>query len=114
MVPLDELFDVVVDSSEVGVRKPDPRIFELALAELGDVDPARSVFLDDFLGNVEAARRLGHVRHRRRVRSVPGAGRARPTARRRSERHNTLKHQLRLVATPGPSFDNQNVASTQF
>ncbi len=59
MVPLDELFDAVIDSSEVGVRKPDPRIFELALAELGGIDPTRSVFLDDYLGNVEAARRVG-------------------------------------------------------
>jgi epoxide hydrolase-like predicted phosphatase len=59
MVPLDELFDVVVDSSEVGVRKPDRRIYEMTLAELGGVDPARSVFLDDYVGNVEAARRLG-------------------------------------------------------
>ena len=59
MIPLDELFDTVIDSSEVGVRKPDPRIYELALAELGGVDPARSVFLDDYPGNVEAARRVG-------------------------------------------------------
>ena len=41
------------------MRKPDPRIFELALTELGGVDPGRSVFLDDYLGNVEAARRVG-------------------------------------------------------
>jgi putative hydrolase of the HAD superfamily len=59
MVPLDELFDVVIDSSEVGVRKPDRRIYELALRELGAVDPTRGVFLDDYPGNVEAARRLG-------------------------------------------------------
>lgn len=59
MVPLDELFDVVIDSSEVGVRKPDRRIYELALRELGAVDPTRSVFLDDYPGNVDAARRLG-------------------------------------------------------
>jgi putative hydrolase of the HAD superfamily len=59
MVPLDELFDVVIDSSEVGVRKPDRRIYELALTELGGVDPTRSIFLDDYPGNVEAARRLG-------------------------------------------------------
>lgn len=59
MVPLDELFDVVVDSSEVGVRKPDPRIFHLTLEQLGDVAPERSVFLDDYPGNVDAARRLG-------------------------------------------------------
>ena len=59
MVPLDELFDVVVDSSEVGVRKPDRRIYEMTLEQLGSVDPNRSVFLDDYRGNVEAARRLG-------------------------------------------------------
>jgi epoxide hydrolase-like predicted phosphatase len=59
MVPLDDLFDVVIDSSEVGVRKPDRRIYEMTLTELGGVDPTRSVFLDDYLGNVEAARRLG-------------------------------------------------------
>jgi epoxide hydrolase-like predicted phosphatase len=59
MVPLDELFDIVIDSSEVGIRKPDPRIYELALSELGGIDPTRSVFLDDYLGNVDAARRLG-------------------------------------------------------
>jgi epoxide hydrolase-like predicted phosphatase len=59
MVPLDELFDVVVDSSEVGVRKPDPRIYHLTLEHLGGIEPSRSVFLDDYPGNVEAARRLG-------------------------------------------------------
>jgi putative hydrolase of the HAD superfamily len=59
MLPVDELFDVVVDSSAVGMRKPDPRIYRLALAELGDVAPDRAVFLDDHPGNVAAARRLG-------------------------------------------------------
>ena len=58
MLPLDELFDVIVDSSEVGMRKPDPRIFDLTLAELG-VDAGRAVFLDDAPGNVAAARGLG-------------------------------------------------------
>jgi epoxide hydrolase-like predicted phosphatase len=59
MLPVEELFDVVIDSSEVGMRKPDPRIYRLALAELGDVAPERSVFLDDHPGNVAAARRVG-------------------------------------------------------
>jgi len=59
LLPLDELFDAVIDSSEVGVRKPDPAIFDLALREIGGVAPDRAVFLDDFHGNVEAARRLG-------------------------------------------------------
>jgi putative hydrolase of the HAD superfamily len=59
LVPVDHLFDDVIDSSEVGVRKPNPRIYELALERLGVTDPARAVFLDDFEPNVVAARRLG-------------------------------------------------------
>jgi epoxide hydrolase-like predicted phosphatase len=59
LVPLDDLFDAVVDSSEVGIRKPDPRIFLHTLDQLGNVDAANSVFLDDYEGNVIAARRLG-------------------------------------------------------
>ena len=59
MVPVDELFDVVVDSSEIGVRKPNPAIFNHALVALGDVVPGRALFLDDFEGNVLAARSLG-------------------------------------------------------
>jgi len=59
LLPVDELFDFVVDSSSVGVRKPDPRIFEMALAQLPDVSPAEVVFLDDYPANVDAARELG-------------------------------------------------------
>ena len=58
-IPLDELFDVVVDSSEEGLRKPDPRIFLTTLERLGVSDPTRAIFLDDFAGNVAAARDLG-------------------------------------------------------
>jgi epoxide hydrolase-like predicted phosphatase len=58
MIPVDDLFDIVIDSSKVGLRKPDPRIFGLALHELG-VAAERSVFLDDAPGNVAAACRLG-------------------------------------------------------
>jgi epoxide hydrolase-like predicted phosphatase len=61
LLPLDELFDAVIDSSEVGLRKPDPAIFGLALRQLGGIAPDAAVFLDDFHGNVEAARRLGMV-----------------------------------------------------
>jgi epoxide hydrolase-like predicted phosphatase len=61
LLPLDELFDAVIDSSEVGLRKPDPAIFGLALRELGGIAPQAAVFLDDFHGNVAAARRLGMV-----------------------------------------------------
>jgi epoxide hydrolase-like predicted phosphatase len=53
------MFDVVVDSCEEGVRKPDPRIFELTLRRLGAVPPERAIFLDDAPGNVAAAAKLG-------------------------------------------------------
>lgn len=59
LLPLDELFDVVVDSCQVGMRKPDPRIFALALDRLGSITPARAVFLDDHPGNVAGAQRAG-------------------------------------------------------
>lgn len=59
MLPADELFELVVDSSEVGARKPAPGIFRIALERLGGVAPERALFLDDFEGNVAAARALG-------------------------------------------------------
>jgi epoxide hydrolase-like predicted phosphatase len=56
-------FDVYVNSAEVGLRKPDPAIFHLALERLG-VEPQQAVFLDDHLRNVDVARELGvHVVH---------------------------------------------------
>lgn len=58
MIPVDDMFEHVVDSSAVGMRKPDPRIYRLALDALG-VEPAASVFLDDAEGNLVAARALG-------------------------------------------------------
>jgi putative hydrolase of the HAD superfamily len=58
MLPLDELFEVVVDSSEVGMRKPDPRIYALVLERLGSA-PARSIFLDDHPGNIAGAEACG-------------------------------------------------------
>jgi len=57
--PLEELFHAVVDSSEVGVRKPSPEIFRLALERVGGAAPERTLFLDDYEGNVRAAERLG-------------------------------------------------------
>lgn len=59
LVPVEHMV-AVVDSSLVGVRKPDPAIYELALGRLG-VEPERAVFVDDTPANVEAARRLGLV-----------------------------------------------------
>jgi epoxide hydrolase-like predicted phosphatase len=58
LIPVDELFEVVIDSSHAGVRKPDPKIFRLALDALG-VGAEQSVFLDDFPGNIAAANALG-------------------------------------------------------
>jgi epoxide hydrolase-like predicted phosphatase len=58
LIPVDELFDDVIDSSFAGVRKPDPRIYEIALERLG-ATAERTVFLDDFAPNVDAARILG-------------------------------------------------------
>jgi epoxide hydrolase-like predicted phosphatase len=56
--PIDELFDVVVDSSEVGMRKPDPRVYELTCERIGVASTA-AAFVDDNTENVAAARRLG-------------------------------------------------------
>jgi putative hydrolase of the HAD superfamily len=53
-----ELFDTVVESAVVGLRKPDPKIYLLACERLG-VEPVESVFLDDLGTNLKAARALG-------------------------------------------------------
>lgn len=58
MLPVDELFELVVDSAYVGMRKPDPGIYELTCERLG-VTPQECVFVDDFGHNCDAARELG-------------------------------------------------------
>jgi putative hydrolase of the HAD superfamily len=58
MLPVDELFELVVDSGFEGVRKPDPRIYEVTLARLG-VAPEAALFVDDMEVNCDAARELG-------------------------------------------------------
>jgi len=58
IVPV-ELFDAYIDSSIVGMRKPEPRIFEYTLAELGVAHPIEAVLLDDFVGNIEGAQAAG-------------------------------------------------------
>ena len=63
-LPIDEIFDVVVDSAYVGMRKPEPEIYQLTLQRLGAVEPDRCLFVDDNEVNVEAARKLGiHAVH---------------------------------------------------
>jgi putative hydrolase of the HAD superfamily len=56
---IDELFEIVVDSAFVGLRKPDPEIYELTLERLGGVPPSRCVFVDDLDVNCDTARALG-------------------------------------------------------
>lgn len=55
---LDELFDDAVISGQVGMRKPEERIFRLAADRLG-LAPAECAFVDDIEGNIVAARALG-------------------------------------------------------
>ena len=59
MLPIDEIFDTVVDSAFVGHRKPDPEIYAITTERLGNPDPAEVVFIDDFAHNIEAARKAG-------------------------------------------------------
>jgi len=56
--PVEELFDVVVDSSHVGMRKPEREIYELTCERL-DIAPYEAVFVDDNADNIAAAAALG-------------------------------------------------------
>ncbi|MBA3654861.1 MAG: HAD family phosphatase [Actinobacteria bacterium] len=58
IIPVDELFDVVVDSCMVGMRKPNPAIYTHAAERLG-VAVDRCVFLDDAPGNIVGAQTAG-------------------------------------------------------
>jgi putative hydrolase of the HAD superfamily len=57
-LPVDELFELVVDSAFVGMRKPDPEIYSLTLERLG-LPAEACLFLDDIDVNVTTARELG-------------------------------------------------------
>ncbi len=57
-VPIYELFDVIVDSSEVGLRKPDRQIYELTAQRLG-VKPQSCLMVDDLIHNVAGAETTG-------------------------------------------------------
>jgi putative hydrolase of the HAD superfamily len=56
--PIDRLFDAVVISCEVGLSKPDPRIYRHCLARLG-LEPPQALFVDDRADNIEGAARIG-------------------------------------------------------
>jgi putative hydrolase of the HAD superfamily len=57
-LPIDEIFETVVDSGFVGVRKPDPAIYAIVLEHLA-LPAEDCVLVDDVAVNVEAARALG-------------------------------------------------------
>lgn len=58
MAAVMEHFDVVVESSKAGCRKPDPRFYEIACEEL-DIEPGEAVFLDDLGINLKPAKAMG-------------------------------------------------------
>lgn len=58
MLPVDEIFELVIDSGWVGYRKPEPQIYEITLERLG-LPAAACLFVDDLEVNCEAARELG-------------------------------------------------------
>jgi len=63
MLPVDEIFETVVDSGFVGCRKPESRIYELTLERVGG-SAETCLFVDDVLVNVEGARKAGlHAVH---------------------------------------------------
>ncbi|MGK2931472.1 MAG: HAD family hydrolase [Solirubrobacterales bacterium] len=63
MIPVDELFETVVDSAFVGIRKPDPRIYELLLGRV-NLPAEACIFIDDMRVNCDAATELGiHAVH---------------------------------------------------
>ncbi len=55
---LERYFDEIIISSEVQMVKPDPQIFTLMLSRLG-VEPSETIFIDDNIGHVTAAQKLG-------------------------------------------------------
>ena len=59
MLPVDEIFELVVDSAFVGMRKPEPEIYELTVERMGDIEPSHCLFVDDTEVNCEAAAELG-------------------------------------------------------
>jgi putative hydrolase of the HAD superfamily len=67
MLPVDEIFEVVVDSGFVGCRKPDREIYDLTLERMGGLSAQECLFIDDADVNCAAARELGmsavHYQH---------------------------------------------------
>jgi putative hydrolase of the HAD superfamily len=58
LAPIDDIFETVVDSAFVGMRKPDREIYELTVQRLG-VPAEECLFIDDFERNCDGARAVG-------------------------------------------------------
>jgi putative hydrolase of the HAD superfamily len=59
---VDQIFELIVDSAFVGMRKPEPEIYELTLERLGGgVTAGECLFVDDIEVNCDAARELGMI-----------------------------------------------------
>jgi len=58
MLPVDEIFETVVDSGFVGCRKPESKIYALTLERIG-MSPEQCLFVDDILVNCEGAQKAG-------------------------------------------------------
>jgi putative hydrolase of the HAD superfamily len=78
MLPVDEIFELVVDSAFVDMRKPEPGIYELILERLGGTPPEECLFIDDADVNCEAASALGFtaVHYRHNEQAIPEIGEA--------------------------------------
>jgi epoxide hydrolase-like predicted phosphatase len=59
LLPVDEIFELIVDSAFVGMRKPEREIYELTLERLGGPDPGACLFVDDVEVNCDTGRELG-------------------------------------------------------
>jgi putative hydrolase of the HAD superfamily len=55
---MDDAFDHIIISAEVGVAKPEPKIFQIALEQAG-AKPGEAVFVDDFYHNIEGCEKVG-------------------------------------------------------
>ena len=59
MLPVDEIFELIVDSAFVGMRKPEREIYELTVERIGGLEASECMFVDDTEINCDAARDLG-------------------------------------------------------
>ena len=72
MLPVDEIFETVVDSAFVGCRKPESRIYEITLERIG-MAPGSCLFVDDVQVNCEGAEKAGlrAVHYRDNEQAIP-------------------------------------------